>query len=499
MSMDSLDDLGLTKPIVVVAMAVVLTTTGVASTLAPSEDGTTGVETANAGAAEPFGVHLGWTTDNTSKLTVTWFTDGLDDPGNVVQYADSCDEVLNGEPSEATGANYSLPGVDVLGHEATMTGLAAETIICYRVGAPGAWSETFEAKTKPEPGEPFKFVHCGDMARSARAVAVSRDIRGGIMNQVFNEDGEVVGTDGIDPNGLDVMMFAGDFAYAGGDLEEWLEWAEITEAYAAHIPTIASAGNHEWNDVEGDDPDVGQTYRAFKEMFALPGNELYYGVDVGNMHVTAFPSHSSGMHFQPTTGPGVNFTDMVSFMRNDLQQAVEKRDNGEIDFISVIQHHPMYSSEDSASRQYQAHLVPWEEPMLQRFDVDFEIGAHNHFYERTFPIVGSMPTTTEDKSTYEDPEGFFQVTNGGCGNDLYEFKREPFYPFTADGDERHNRVIWTVGDNEVHIESKSSVFITNETLDEFRVVKTDDSIGPDEGEPQDAIPGVDQLEANTAE
>lgn len=110
---------------------------------------------------------------------------------------------------------------------------------------------------------------------------------------------------------------------------------------------------------------------------------------------------------------------------------------------------------------------------MQRFNVDLALGGHNHFYERSLPIVASAPTTTET-SQYENPEGFIQVTTGGAGAGLYEFKQEPFYPHDADHDRRHNRVIAQTADNQVTMEALSSVFVANQTLDKFTLITSDE-------------------------
>jgi len=143
-----------------------------------------------------------------------------------------------------------------------------------------------------------------------------------------------------------------------------------------------AGGNHEYY---GDE--------AFWRIAWLPNNERWYSYDWGNAHFLVLDSE------QPF-GPG---TPQGAFAAADL--AANQSDAWRI----VVVHRPPYSSTsaNSSSSTVRADLVP----LLEQQNVDLVLTGHSHNYERTYPLVGGVPS--EGGVTY--------VVSGGGGNGLNQF------------------------------------------------------------------------------
>ena len=80
----------------------------------------------------PRGLHASWTEDPHSTRTLTWFTDGSEDPGSIIEYGPviagmtAADIAGTPLPHRAEGAAHATYGVDALTHIATARGPPAE-------------------------------------------------------------------------------------------------------------------------------------------------------------------------------------------------------------------------------------------------------------------------------------------------------------------------------------------------------------------------------------
>ncbi len=387
------------RPIgIAVVMVACLVTVGLLAGALPASDVSHGMDLGSGSldtldAGEPRGVHLSFTEDPKTTLTATWFTDGGDDPGTVVEYG-PVETQLTGT---ATGTSTPNPeDGSLLIHQATMTGLAPGQEVFYRVGGSSGWSEVYSAQTAPEMDQSVRIASFADQGVTPPA----RDVTQAVLDE--------------DP---DLIVFPGDLSYAEEEWWLWDDWFEFNEPLFATTPTMFSIGNHE------DDGPHGAT--SYIERVSLPGAELYYSFDYASIHFLVL---------QSTTTEAVSqgyYDEMVAFAQEDLQEAVERRADGEFEFIFVVQHHPIYSNHEDPDRQYNVALIPWQEQLLDRHDVDVLLVGHNHHYERSYPMVASVPTTTELRE-YHDPEGWIQLITGGGGRALYEFQGPAeFWPHTA--------------------------------------------------------------------
>ena len=333
-------------------------------------------------AGAPRGVHVALGADAHTSATITWFTDGLDDPGTSVSYGPTA--ALG---STATGTAAKTPGVDALTHEVALSALASGSEVYYQV----ADGPIRSFKTAPTGRTPFRFAAFGDIGVSAQAArAVSSALA----------------------QNPDLTIIPGDLSYANGNAPVWDTWFDRMEPLAATRPLMTAPGNH--------DSQLESGSGAYEARFAQPGAEYYYSFDYANVHFLILHS-TAGTAATQGLLPG-----MIAFAETDLADAAARKATGEIDFIAVVQHHPLYGNQDAGllgveERNTNPPLIAIEEPMLQAYDVDLLIAAHNHHFERSKPMVASQPSTSE-RTNYVDPVGYVEIITGGGGQSLYAFK-----------------------------------------------------------------------------
>jgi hypothetical protein len=283
----------------------------------------------------PRGVHLSYTQDPTRTMTATWFTDGLADPGTVVEYG------RPGEPltQMAEGTATRTPGVAALTHRATLTGLAPGEEVAYRVGRPGAWTPVRTLRAHDGSGA-FTLAHVGDWGQTSDSRATTAHLANG------------------EP---DLVIIAGDLSYANGDQPLWDTWFDQVEPLAARVPVMASAGNHENKD------NVGE---AFKNRTSHPGpSPAYWSFDHGRMHVAAT---TAGVFLEDG-----KIVDELAFLEHD--------------WIVVTQHYPLWTNHETRG-PLNPTLVLAEEHILQRHQVDLVLVGHDHFYERSVRMAYGQPS-----------------------------------------------------------------------------------------------------------
>lgn len=343
----------------------------------------------------PRGVHVSFGADPRTQATVAWHTDGLEDPGTAVEWG--IDASLG---TQVSGVGGPAPeGVGVVLHEVHLDGLPADADIFYRAGSAGAWSPVRSFRTAPVSSR-FRFTVFGDHGTKPAAQRTTSLVTA------------------TDP---DLHLIAGDISYANDEPEIWNDWFEQTESLFATTPVMPAPGNHDTETTQ-----TGNGAVAYRARFALPGNELFYSFDYGRVHFAIF-------HSTYEADPGV-MPEQLVFLENDLREAAARRDAGELDFLIVVQHHPLWANhrDQDLMRHYLERranppLILLEEHMLVRYGVDVLIAGHNHHYERTKPMA--YGTATDQRTTgYDDPAGYIEIVTGGGGTGLYEFRDPGDFP-----------------------------------------------------------------------
>ncbi|WP_428312752.1 metallophosphoesterase [Hydrocarboniphaga sp.] len=326
----------------------------------------------------PRALHASFTDDPTTTRTVSWFTDGLDDPGSVIEYGPvdagmSAEEIANAPfPARAEGVSKSVYGVDALTHSAVATAVPADRAMRYRVGSTKGWSAV--QLLQPAPASGFRFVHFGDHATNAASRAVVQAVAA---------------------RQPDFVLIAGDLSYANGDQAVWDQYFAMLEPLASGYPVMTAPGNHEAKDGGGE---------GYRSRLAQPGNITWYAFDYQNVH---YFFSTGGSLVDGLAGAGDLAAELLA-IELDLAQAALRRARGEIDFIIFVQHYPIWTDEDGRDPA-DFTLVLLEEQFLLRYGVDLLLVGHDHIYERSKPMAYGRPLDG----------GYVQVTQGGGGQDLY--------------------------------------------------------------------------------
>lgn len=381
--------------------------------------GGTNVLAAGHGARpRPRGVHLSLADDPARSVTATWFTDGTANPGSVVQAR----QLGRGPFREvADGTAVPTPGMPSLTHRATIEDLRPGEPVEYRVGRPGAWSAKHTYVPRAEQG-PFTLAHVGDVGQTSASLGTTRLLR---------------------ERRPELFFVAGDLSYANGQQRLWDTWFDMLEPLASQVPIMAAPGNHENKDMGGE---------AFKVRLTHPGEaQSFWSMDYGNVHVLV---STAGVFLEDGT-----IAEELAFMEADLAQAQVRRAAGEIDWIVVMQHYPLWTNHESRG-PLNPQLVLAEEHTLQRHQVDLLLVGHDHFYERSKRMAYGQPADA----------GYVQVISGGGGQSLYDFvPPESFQSWSAAHARRFHAVFYEVDGRTIRAEAVASDRPGGETIDRFEL------------------------------
>jgi hypothetical protein len=181
-------------------------------------------------------------------------------------------------------------------------------------------------------------------------------------------------------------------------------WFDIMSPLKNKI--MITFGFHDVNDGKAK---LDQYFKSF-EM-----NKPYYSFDYRKAHFIVMASES----------PFQNGSDQYNFVKQDLE---ETSNNTDVNWIIVTSYKPFYSSPSKHTGEKELRSV--YHPLFEKYGVDLVLHAHNHNYQRTYPITynpadGSEPIVKQNFTTgYNDHTGgtiFAIVGTGG----------ESFYPFNG--------------------------------------------------------------------
>jgi hypothetical protein len=205
----------------------------------------------------------------------------------------------------------------------------------------------------------------------------------------------------------ELVLGLGDFSYRN-TTGCWLQMVDpIDEKMKISI------GNHE---DEYNDKASLALLNQYMSHFNL--TKQYYSFDYQNVHFIAMS----------TELPWNKSSEQYKFVKDDLAKASI---DPNIDWIVVYFHKQMYTS-PSDNDDYPT-LRNTYHPLFYQHGVDLVLQAHNHNYQRTYPIKfnsasSSNPIeTSTNKTTYVDPDGQIFATAGTAGRYLFPFTGKEDY------------------------------------------------------------------------
>jgi len=347
-------------------------------------------------AAQPKGIHLSWNGDarvNTAgTMAITW----MDDKAGKAEVMYGTDS-LHLDKKASTVVKYVAELATNIG-KVTLQKLMPATWYYYKIGSnKNGWSTTYKFRTGPKKGDKGKMV-----------VGIWSDTQNNTGNLNFERADSTVRQ--LNKNAFYFTLHNGDMVENGSVAKSWKGLFTTMEPVNSHAPLMAVTGNH---DVVNDTASAGfqRPFPIFYEVVNLPGNQLNYSYDYGNVHFVAI---NSGWAEGAAKVGKVLFeenSEEYKWLENDLKRARKDKD---IDWIILYSHYPVYSFGFSHIPTWQSHI----KPLVDKYTVDVYLAGHRHVYERHKAIRGSDIFESVDPHMYDKPKGTVYITNGSCGGNL---------------------------------------------------------------------------------
>nr|XP_020642839.1 acid phosphatase type 7 isoform X2 [Pogona vitticeps] len=218
----------------------------------------------------------------------------------------------------------------------------------------------------------------------------------------------------------------GDFAY-----DFHTDNARVGDAFmrkiepvAASLPYMTCPGNHEEK----------YNFSNYRFRFSMPGNteSLWYSWNVGPAHIISF---STEVYFFLEYGWRL-VAEQFRWLERDLQEASQPERRKERPWIITMGHRPMYCSNndrddctqhESIVRCGLGHHQYGLEDLFYKYGVDLELWAHEHSYERLWPLYNYRVYNGSTEAPYTDPGAPVHIITGsaGCQERLDPFVPEP--------------------------------------------------------------------------
>ncbi|XP_069500332.1 acid phosphatase type 7 isoform X3 [Ambystoma mexicanum] len=223
----------------------------------------------------------------------------------------------------------------------------------------------------------------------------------------------------------DILLHVGDFAYD-------LDWYNALigdlfmiqmESVAAYVPYMTCPGNHEEK----------YNFSNYRNRFSMPGNTegLWYSYDIGQAHIISF---STEVYFYTDYGPQL-IANQYRWLERDLQKANRPECRKQHPWIITMGHRPMYCSNDDKDdcTTYESLVrrgIQGQyglEDLFYKYGVDLELWAHEHSYERLWPIYDYQVFNGSTEAPYVNPRAPVHIITGsaGCREELDPFVPEP--------------------------------------------------------------------------
>eukprot|EP00066_Takifugu_rubripes_P001458 XP_003962649.1 PREDICTED: LOW QUALITY PROTEIN: iron/zinc purple acid phosphatase-like protein [Takifugu rubripes] len=365
---------------------------------------------------QPEQVHLSYP-GVPGSMSVTWTT--FNKTESVVEYG-----LLGGRLFEmSTKGEWTLfvdSGVEkrkMFIHRVTLTGLKPAATYVYHCGSDEGWSDalTFTALNDSSRFSP-RFALYGDLGNeNPQSLArLQKETQLGMY---------------------DVILHIGDFAY---DMHEdnariGDEFMRQIQSIAAYVPYMTCPGNHE----------ATYNFSNYRNRFSMPGQteSLWYSWNLGPVHMVSLSTEvyfylEFGLEF---TGPPLY--EQYEWLRQDLEEANRPENRAVRPWIITMGHRPMYCSDDDQDdctkfdsyvrlgRQDTRPPAPGLEDLFYRHGVDLELWAHEHTYERLWPVYGDKVCNGSAEQPYVNPRAPVHIITGSAG---CREKTDPFNPNPKD-------------------------------------------------------------------
>ncbi|XP_055842962.1 acid phosphatase type 7-like isoform X2 [Episyrphus balteatus] len=364
---------------------------------------------------QPEQVHLSFG-DLTNEIVVTWSTRD-DSKESIVEYGETAFEKLSkSKPIKFVDGGKEKSTQYI--HEVTLSNLKPSTHYIYHCGSSLGWSAEFWFVTQPNGTEwSPRLAIFGDMGNeNAQSLArLQQDTQRGLY---------------------DAIIHVGDFAYDMDSENARVgdEFMNQIQSVAAYLPYMVCAGNHEER----------YNFSNYRSRFSMPGgtDNLMYSFNIGPVHFIGF---STELYYYLNYGikPLVNQYD---WLEKDLQIANQPENRALRPWIVTFGHRPMYCSNDNGDDCSKHNTVIRKglpllgffglEDLFYKFGVDVMLWAHEHSYERLWPIYDYKMFNGSHEEPYKNPGSPVHLVTGSAG---CKEGREPFDKIIPEWSAFHSR------------------------------------------------------------
>ena len=190
-----------------------------------------------------------------------------------------------------------------------------------------------------------------------------------------------------------IVIGLGDFCYCGSPDSWW----NGPLAPISHLMFRGAQGNH-----DADNSGSSEYLRLFGQ------NNWTSSFNYKNVHFVPIDTESN---------PDAAALD------KDLATA---RQNPNIKWIVAFYHKPIYTSPSSHDPD-EAGIKNIVVPLFDKYHVDLVLQAHNHNYQRSYPLKADTVTETRPDSVYQSPKGSIYMVVGTGGQDFYQLDGQAPY------------------------------------------------------------------------
>jgi Calcineurin-like phosphoesterase len=194
------------------------------------------------------------------------------------------------------------------------------------------------------------------------------------------------------------------------------------------------------------DYDTNNSTRLYDYVKKFNLSDPYYSFNYRDVHFLAMssvnPFNNQSLQYKLLRDDSMQ----KQFVSDDLYAASQ---NKSIDWIVVFLYKPIYSS--PTYHESEEFLRDSYHPLFDLYGVDLVLQAHNHNYQRSFPIRynatnSSIPLIVDhNPNTYINPNGTIFMTVGTAGAEQYNFTSQA--PFIAKQFERFGFLDVKIADN----------------------------------------------------
>jgi len=226
---------------------------------------------------------------------------------------------------------------------------------------------------------------------------------------------------------IDMVLHVGDMAYNMDDDNGTRgdEFMRQIQPIAAYVPYMVCLGNHEYN----------YNFSHYSQRFSgITGQESgsntnwFYSFDISYVHFVGF---STEVYYHAD----LNAT--LDYQYRWLQKDLSNVDRAKTPWVILFGHRPMYCSnvDDMPDCSTDAKTLRWGvngtypmEDLLMEYNVDLFFTAHEHSYERTWPVYRGTIDSNQTNHTYYNAKYPVHIVTGaaGCQEDL-DYYDDVFY------------------------------------------------------------------------